>query len=177
MVTRQKFSAGEGDPTNIGPADVTPVPGALLPENDANDISSILTTTNVVRKIATVSDGLSPFSMQQGRDYSILENAIKLRPDEYKIHPQLGFISLNRRLSDSDVLAVSFEYTVSGDSQVYKVGEFTSDGIIAPDNIVVKLLRSEIISTQIPLWDLMMKNIYSLQTYRMNPDGFRLELL
>ncbi|NOR29047.1 MAG: cell surface protein SprA [Lutibacter sp.] len=168
---------GEGDPTNIGPANVIPVPGSLFPENEANDISSILTTSNVVRKIATVSDGLAPFSMQQGRDFSVLENAIKLRPDEYTIHPQLGVISLNRRLADSDVLAVSYEYTVNGDSKVYKVGEFTSDGIIAPDNIVVKLLRSEIISTQIPMWDLMMKNVYSLQTYRMQRDGFRLELL
>ncbi len=168
---------GEGDPTNIGPANVTPVPGALLPFNEANDISSILTPSNAIRKIATVSDGLSPFFMQQGRDFSVLENAIKLRPDEYTIHPQLGVISLNRRLADSDVLAVSYEYTVNGDSKVYKVGEFTSDGIIAPDNIVVKLLRSEIISTEIPLWDLMMKNIYSLQTYRMQPDGFRLEVL
>ena len=168
---------GEGDPSNIGPANVTPVPGAFLPSNNANNISSILTTANPVRNISTVSDGLSSFAMQQGRDYSVLENAIKLRPDEYQVQPQLGFISLNRRLADSDVLAVSFEYTVSGDSQVYKVGEFTSDGIVAPENIVVKLLRSEIISTQIPLWDLMMKNIYSLQTYRMQRDGFRLELL
>ena len=168
---------GEGDPTNIGPANVTPVPGSVLPENESNDISTILTTSNAVRKIATVSDGLAPFSMQQGRDYSVLENAIKLRPDEYSIHPQLGVISLNRRLADNDVLAVAFEYTVSGESKVYRVGELSSDGIIAPDNIVVKLLRSEIISTQIPIWDLMMKNIYSLQTYRMQSEGFRLELL
>ena len=168
---------GEGDPTNIGPANVTPILGSQYPSNDANDISSILNSTNPVRKISTVGNGLTPFLMQQGRDYSVLENAIKLRPDEYKIHPQLGFISLNRRLTDSDVLAVSFEFTVSGDSKVYKVGEFTSDGIIAPDNIIVKLLRSEIISTQIPMWDLMMKNVYSLQTYRMQQDGFRLELL
>ena len=168
---------GEGDPSNIGPANVTPVPGTLYPSNNANDISSILTTSNPVRNISTVSNGLLPFAMQQGRDYSVLENAIKLRPDEFTVHPQLGFISLNRRLIDSDVLAVAFEYTISGDPQVYKVGEFTSDGIVAPENIVVKLLRSEIISTDIPLWDLMMKNIYSLQTFRLQPDGFRLELL
>ncbi|MFA5299150.1 MAG: cell surface protein SprA, partial [Lutibacter sp.] len=168
---------GEGDPTNIGPANVIPVPGVLYPSNNANNISSILTTNNPVRNISTVNNGLSPFSMQQGRDYSVLENAIKLKPEEFIVNPQLGFISLNRRLADSDVLAVAFEYTISGDSKVYKVGEFTSDGIIAPENIVVKLLRSEIISTKIPLWDLMMKNIYSLQTYRMQPDGFRLELL
>ena len=168
---------GEGDPTNIGPANVTPTPGILYPSNEANNISSILTTTNAVRKISTVGNGLSPFSMQQGRDYSVLENAIRLRPDEFTIHSQLGFISLNRRLADSDVLAVSFEYTISGDPKVYKVGEFTSDGIIAPENIVVKLLRSEIVSTQIPMWNLMMKNIYSLQTYRMQQEGFRLEML
>ena len=168
---------GEGNPINIGPANVVPVPGSQFPSNTANNISSILTISDPVRSISTVGNGLAPFSMQQGRDYSVLENAIKLRPDEYSLHPQLGFISLNRRLADSDVLAVSFEYTISGDSKVYKVGEFTSDGIVAPSNIVVKLLRSEIISTQIPMWNLMMKNIYSLQTYRMQRDGFRLELL
>ncbi|WP_298265830.1 cell surface protein SprA [uncultured Lutibacter sp.] len=168
---------GEGNPDNIGPANVTPTPGVTLPSNDANNISAILTTTNPVRNISTVGNGLAPFSMQQGRDYSVLENAIKLRPDEFTLHPQLGFISLNRRLTDSDVLAVAFEYTISGDANVYKVGEFTSDGIVAPENIVVKLLRSEIISTEIPMWNLMMKNVYSLQTYRMQPEGFRLELL
>ena len=168
---------GEGDATNIGPANVTPSPGFQYPENEANDINSILESNNPVRKISTVGNGLAPFAMQQGRDYSVLENAIKLSPDEFLLHPQLGFISLNRRLADSDVLAVSFEYTVSGDSKVYRVGELTSDGIIAPDNIVVKLLRSEIISTKIPMWDLMMKNVYSLQTYRMQQEGFRLELL
>jgi cell surface protein SprA len=168
---------GEGDPANIGPANVIPAPGSNLPSNDANNISSILTVSNAVRNISTVGTGLTPYAMQQGRDYSVLENAIKLEPNEYQLHPQLGFISLNRRLSDSDVLAVAFEYTLSGDSKVYKVGEFTSDGIVAPANIVVKLLRSEIISTEIPMWDLMMKNVYSLQTYRMQREGFRLELL
>ena len=168
---------GEAENEDIGPANVTPVPGAYYPDNEANNISNILTTTNPVRNIATVGDGLAPYGMQQGRDYSVLENAIKLQPDEYRIHPQLGYISLNRRLAESDVLAVAFEYTISGDSKVYKVGEFTTDGIVSPDNIVVKLLRSEIISTEIPMWDLMMKNIYSLQTYQMQQDGFRLELL
>ncbi len=168
----------EGNPNNIGPANVTPVPGALLPVNAANDISAILTPTNPVREIATVPDALSTYAMQQGRDYSVLENALKLEPvKDYTIHPQLGYITLNRRLAESDVLAVAFEYTVSGDSQVYKVGEFTTDGITAPSNLVVKLLRSEIISTQIPMWDLMMKNVYSLQTFNMQRDGFRLDIM
>ena len=168
----------EGDPSNIGPANVSPVPGAYYPENDANNLSTILTPTNPVRHIATVPIGLAPFSMQEGRDYSVLENAIKLEEfKDFTIHPQLGYLSLNRRLAESDVLGVAYEYTVSGDSQVYKVGEFASDGIVAPDNIVVKLLRSQIISNQIPLWDLMMKNVYSLQAFDMQREGFRLDIM
>ncbi|HKJ06944.1 MAG TPA: cell surface protein SprA, partial [Flavobacteriaceae bacterium] len=53
---------GEGSNTNIGPANVTPYPGQLLPDNDANNINNILTPTNPVREIATVSNGLSPYS-------------------------------------------------------------------------------------------------------------------
>ncbi|MFD1293206.1 cell surface protein SprA [Lutibacter holmesii] len=168
----------EADPSNIGPANVIPVSGELLPTNEANNLSSILTTTNPVRDIATVATGLAPFDMQQGRDYSVLENALKLDPTtDFYIHPQLGYITLNSRLAETDVLAVAYEYTVNGESEVYRVGEFASDGITAPSNLVVKLLRSEIISTEIPMWDLMMKNIYSLQTFRMQQDGFRLDVL
>ena len=49
------------------------------------------------------------------------------------MHPQLGFISLNRRLNDGEVLAVAYEYTVVGASNsgktVFKVGEFSNDGV------------------------------------------------
>ena len=168
---------GEASPENIGPATVNPAAGSVFPANNANDLDNILSLDGPVRNIATVSNGLTVYSMQQGRDYTVLENAIKLSDNDYTIHPQLGFISLNRRLSDADVLAVSYEYTLNGSSEVYKVGELTTDGVVAPDNIVVKLLRGEILNTEIPLWDLMMKNIYSLQAFNMQPEGFRLELL
>lgn len=167
----------EGNATNIGPSNVLVSAGEIYPNNNSNNLSNTLTLTNPIRKIATVTSGIAPYGMQQGRDYSVLENAIKLKPNEYTVHPQLGYISLNRRLTESEVLAVAFEYTVSGDSKVYKVGEFSTDGVIAPDNIVVKLLRSELTSTKIPMWNLMMKNIYALQTYQLSNNGFRLELL
>ena len=168
---------GEGDSSNIYSSSVTPSGITTLPSNTANNLSSILTTTNAVRSISTVSSGLSPFSMQQGTDYSVLENAIKLTDSEFSYDAQLGYVSLSSTLGDSDVLAVAFQYTINGGSTVYKVGEFASDGIVAPENIVVKLLRSEVISTKLPMWDLMMKNIYSLQTYNMTDDGFRLEIM
>ncbi len=173
----------EGNPVNIGPAAVTGANGSPFPSNNANDIGNPASANNIlinggpIRSVATVNTVLGAFAMQQGRDYSVLENAKQLQPNEYRLHPQLGYISLNRRLSDSEVLAVAYEYTVSGQPTVYKVGELSSDGVLAPDNLVVKLLRSEIINTNIPLWDLMMKNIYALGAYQMQQDGFRFEML
>ncbi|PHR70172.1 MAG: cell surface protein SprA [Lutibacter sp.] len=174
---------GERQPVNINGTGVTPSAGVQQdPINGANNLGdpfnpNLLAISNDVREIATVGTALSPYGLSQGTDYSVLENARKLQPSEYTIHPQLGYISLNRRLGESDVLAVAYEYTVTGSTEVYKVGELTSDGIIAPENLIVKLLRSEIINTGIPLWDLMMKNIYSLGAYQMSKDGFRFELL
>jgi cell surface protein SprA len=167
----------EGNPINIGPANVTSN-GILYPVNIANNLNDLLTANNPIREIPTVPVALAPYNMQEGRDYSVLVNALKLEENvDYIFNSELGYISLNRRLAESDVLGVAFEYTVNGDSQVYKVGEFTSDGIVAPANIVVKLLRSEIITTTIPMWDLMMKNVYSLQTFKMQQDGFRLDII
>ncbi len=169
---------GELDPGNYGPGNVQPSPGLQVdPSNEANDLSNILTDNDPVRSISTVATSLSPYGIVQGEGYSILENARKLEPREYTFHPQLGYVSLNRRLAEADVLAVAYEYTISGSDQVYKVGELTTDGVLAPKNLVTKLLKSEIINTDIPLWDMMMKNIYALGAYDMTQEGLRFELL
>ena len=178
---------GESNVTNgnIGNTEIA-VTGQLpnyIPDNSVNELNSILTESGPIRNISTISDafgGIVPITspMQQGRDYSVLENARRLMEGvDFKLDRQLGFISLNRRLAESDVLAVAFEYTVNGSSEVYKVGELSSDGIIAPSNIVVKLLRGELVITDIPVWNLMMKNIYNLQAFQLNEEGFRLEIL
>jgi len=168
--------------SNIGNMEVTetiPLP-FLIPDNSVNTLNSVLEEANPIRDISRVSESFSIIapSNQQGRDYSVLENARRLvEGSDFILDRQLGYISLNRRLTESDVLAVAFEYTINGSSNVYKVGELSSDGIIAPANLVVKLLRSEIVITDVPLWELMMKNIYNLQAYQLNEEGFRLELL
>lgn len=172
---------GESIAGNIGNAGVsitTTLPGNI-PDNSVNELASTMVAGGAIRNISTVSNAFIPIaSMAQGRDYSVLENARRLvEGTDFEIDRQLGYISLNRRLADSDVLAVAFEYTINGSSTVYKVGELSSDGIIAPDNLVVKLLRSELVITDLPLWNLMMKNIYNLQAYQLQKEGFRLELL
>jgi cell surface protein SprA len=36
----------------------------------------------------------------------------------------VGYISLNQKLNDQQLLAVSYSYTLNGSNQVYKVGNF-----------------------------------------------------
>jgi len=167
----------ENNPTNIGPVNVNPIPGAQDPSNDANDLNNLLTLNGPVRDISTVGQALAPYNMSQGRDYTILENAVKLvQGVDFTMNAQLGFITLNRRLVDSDVLAVAYEYTEG--TEVYRVGEFTDSGVISPDNLVLKMLRSEIINPNIPMFDLLMKNVYEIPgAFQLSKDGFRLEIL
>ena len=173
---------GENNPDNIESSLVNFNAGAQDPSNGANDLEDFLTADNQIRNIATLNLALNGYD--QGTDYSILENARKLTLGiDFDLNPQLGYITLNRRLADSDILAVAFEYTENspdnGNTEnVFRVGELSGDGVTAPDNLVVKLLRSELIDTNLPMWDLMMKNVYSLPgAFQLQPDGFRLEVL
>ena len=168
------------------------VSGNNLPFNGANRIGTEIIANGNIRDISTVDSSLLPYNMQNGANYSVLENARKLNQNEYRLNPQLGFISLNRRLNDGEVLAVAYEYTVAGNvngstKNSFKVGEFSNDGIQAPNNLAVKLLRSEILQTKrpnsttgldesFPTWRLMMKNVYALGAFPLTQDGFRFEI-
>jgi cell surface protein SprA len=168
------------------------VSGNNLPFNGANRIGTEIIPTGAIRDVSSVDSSLLPYNMQNGTNYSVLENARKLNVNEYRLNPQLGFISLNRRLNDGEVLAVAYEYTVAGNvngstKNSFKVGEFSNDGILAPNNLAVKLLRSEILQTKrpnintgldesFPTWRLMMKNVYALGAFPLTQDGFRFEI-
>lgn len=178
------------DSNLVSPTNPPAVQGVLLPTNQSNNISNALNATGI-RDIATVDNYLkAAYGMDQGTDYSLLQNARKLQSTEYTLNSQLGYISLNRRLNDGEVLAVAYEYTVVGASNgetSFKVGEFSNDGITAPQNLAVKLLRSEILTTKrtnpntnqveaFPTWNLMMKNVYALGAFPLTQDGFRFEI-
>ncbi|WP_415325484.1 cell surface protein SprA [Chryseobacterium sp. MMS23-Vi53] len=100
--------------------------------------------------------------------------ARRLNSNEYILQPQLGYISLNQKLNDNQLLAVSFSYTVNGSNQVYKVGEFSEESPV----LVTKLLRpNNNLDVTSPMWQLMMKNIYSLDAGQVSQDGFILNVL
>jgi cell surface protein SprA len=118
------------------------VSGKNLPFNGANRIGTEIIENGNIRDISAVDSSLLPYNMQNGTNYSVLENARKLNQNEYRLNSKLGFISLNRRLNDGEVLAVAYEYTVAGSVNVstknsFKVGEFSNDGIQAPSNLAV----------------------------------------
>lgn len=147
-----------------------------------------------VRQIAQLSSSsFLNVTASEGRDYSKLENARKLSTSEYTFHPQLGYISLNQKLQNDEVLAVAYQYTI-GDV-VYQVGEFGTDGVDATvvDNtnpnpatsaipvtqsLVLKLLKSNLTNVNSPTWDLMMKNIYQIPgAYQLSQEDFRFNIL
>ncbi len=179
------------------PANFFNVGSNALPDNGNNDLDprAIGTTsvlTDAIRDIATAQSGfgITQTFVNEGFDYAKLENARKLITNqEYILNPDLGYISLNQRLNNDEVLAVAFQFTVNG--QVYQVGEFANDGVDATDvttntqgqttsvvnsNLVLKLLKSSITNVNQPVWDLMMKNIYDTRAYNLSRDDFKLNI-
>ena len=166
-----------------------------LPRNGANDydplqIASGGALTSSIRDIATVQSGFNVpgYTVNQGFDYAILENARKLEQGrDFTFNSQLGYISLNQRLSNDEVLGVAFQYTYNG--EVYQVGEFANGGVdattVSPgaeipvnnNTLILKLLKSNITNVVDPIWDLMMKNIYATGAYQLSQEDFKLNIL
>ena len=144
-----------------------------------------------IREIVTSSAGFNnTTAVSEGTDYSKLENARKLSTNEYTFHPQLGYISLQQRLANDEVLAVAYQYTI-GDA-VYQVGEFGTDGVdativgepgttdetIQTQSLLLKMLKSNLTNVNKPVWNLMMKNIYQIQGgYQLQQEDFRFNIL
>ncbi len=143
-----------------------------------------------IREIVTASSGFNTTNISEGQDYSKLENARKLTANEFTYNAQLGYISLQQRLGNDEVLAVAYEYTV-GD-KVYRVGEFGNDGVdatvvtgtqnsnqaVITQSLILKMLKSNLTNVKNPVWNLMMKNIYQIQgAYQIQQEDFRLNIL
>ncbi|MEN3323476.1 cell surface protein SprA [Mariniflexile soesokkakense] len=187
---------GESDPSKVGSSVTITAAPTTYPNNKNNafDPTNIggsgSQLTTAIRDIATVQSGITVPSAREGFDYAKLENARKLiSGQEYVLNTQLGYISLNQRLNNDEVLAVAFQYTLGG--QVYQVGEFANDGVDATNvttngsgqvtnvvnsNLILKLLKSSITNVNQPVWDLMMKNIYDTGAYNLSSDDFKLNI-
>ena len=146
-----------------------------IPYNDANTLYQNLDAYPEAREISKVNQAFNGF-LTGGFDYEKVESARKLDNNEYSIHKQLGYISLQSKLQPDEILGVAYEYTYNG--TVYQVGEFSTDQTEKLNEcLYVKLLKGTNISPAMPFWDLMMKNVYSLNAYSVQKDRFRLDIL
>jgi cell surface protein SprA len=156
-------------------------PGLALPgvgnvaANERNTLYANVSSNAGVRGFVNATGALQAMGLIAARHFEKLESARLLMPTEYTLNERLGFISLNQSLNNDEVLAVAYQYTYQG--QTFQVGEFSTDGITPPDALVLRLLKASITNPRLPLWDLMMKNVYSLGAFQVNRENFRLELV
>ncbi len=117
------------------------------------------------------------FATYGGPDNYARLRARKLQDREFTFHPQLGYITINAALNADEVLAVAYRYTVNGVE--YTVGEFSNERpeTNPPTVLYTKLLKNVSLKTSLPTWDLMMKNIYSLNAFQVNSEDFKLDVL
>lgn len=165
---------GEGNPVIGTPGD----PNAL-PSNYANGLYNTLLLNPNARNSSTVQSALTAAGLSPVQDFE-KTYARKLLPTDFYFNPQIGFVSLNQPLQPDEVLGVAFQYTYNG--KVYQVGEFSQD--VPPDStgatqkvLFLKLLKATSQRTNLPIWDLMMKNVYSVGYGQLERTDFKLDVL
>jgi cell surface protein SprA len=150
------------------------------PDNSANNLYATLSNNPAARNSAGIASILTAEGMRSAQDYE-RTFARKLTQNEYFFNPQIGFLSLNIPLQPDEVLGVAFQYTYNG--KLYQVGEFSDNVALNPDNGVqqimfLKLLKATTQRTDLPIWDLMMKNVYSLDLFgSIQQQDFQLNVL
>lgn len=167
---------------------INPNPFDTFPNNNANNLYAYLTgrginpDTAALRQSYMIQNQLAKDQnvtrLEPLSQYQIINYARMLNPSEYSINTRLGYISLNSALNSDEILCVAYEYTLNG--EYFKVGEFSSD--IAPNPntpnlLYTKMLKGPSQRPDLPMWDLMMKNIYSLGTFNIQAKDFKLNVI
>lgn len=147
------------------------------PDNRANQLYDQLLQNPNSRLQSNATNAILALGLEQGVDFE-RATARKLNPSEFTFNQQLGFISLNTTLNPDDILSVAYRYTFNG--RVFQVGEFAED--LPPDStnskvIFLKLLKGTSARPSLPIWNLMMKNVYALGGMGVSREDFRLNVL
>ena len=145
-------------------------------DNNANALYTQVIQAPGSRGIGTVVSTMQSLGLKGRIDFE-KTFARKLNSSEFSFNPQLGFISVNTQLQPDDVIGVAYEYTNNG--KVYQVGEFAQN--LPPDStnpkvLFLKMLKSTSPDPTVPLWDLMMKNVYALGASGVSKEDFVLNI-
>lgn len=149
------------------------------PDNNTNDLYSRIVSNPSNRNPALVVSNLIGLGLAPVQDFE-KTFARKLDSTQYYFNRQAGYISLAQPLLPDEVLAVAFQYTYNG--RVYQVGEFSQD--LPPDSVAatqrvlfLKLLKATSQRPRLPIWQWMMKNVYSVGYGTLTPTDFKLNVL
>lgn len=147
------------------------------PDNRANQLYDQLVQDPSGRLQSNATDRVLRLGLEQGVDFE-RATARKMSSSEFTYNAQLGYISLNTTLNPDDIVTAAYRYTYNG--KVYQVGEFAED--LPPDSthtkvLFLKLLKGTSARPTLPIWDLMMKNVYALGGSGVSREDFRLNVL
>ncbi|MBS1759174.1 MAG: cell surface protein SprA [Bacteroidetes bacterium] len=154
--------------------------GGTMPYNNANGLYGMLMSNPNVRNSSLAFSTLTaaPFNLLPVQDFE-RTFARKLNPSEYYFNQRIGFLSLNQPLQPDEVLGVAIQYTYNG--KPYQIGEFSQD--VPPDStgtsqkvLFLKMLKATSQRTNLPIWDLMMKNVYSVGYGQLERQDFTLDV-
>jgi cell surface protein SprA len=154
-----------------------------IPNNNTNDLLAKIKSQPNFRSPSVVYQNLRNLGLSPVQDFE-KTFARKLDSTQYTYNKQLGTVSLSQPLQTDEVLAVAYQYTYLG--KVFQVGEFSQD--VPPDTtsganagiqkiLFLKLLKATSQRTNLPIWDLMMKNVYSIGYGVLSPQDFKLDVL
>lgn len=161
--------------------------GNMIPCNTSNTLLDQILVNDQARdlnKVVRILSDPNGLNLKQGRDFEKVR-ARRLNSNEYTFHPELGFISLRSRPRPNQVLAVAYQFLYSGKDRdlrsgaEFKIGEISNE--VKSDSlsykvIFVKMLKSSSQSTNLPSYDLMMKNVYPTGGFNLNPDDFTFDI-
>ncbi|MFZ4769435.1 MAG: cell surface protein SprA [Ferruginibacter sp.] len=171
---------GENQPYQPPPV-INVLSSAEVPSNTTNDLYSKVTNQPDARNPAMAFNNLINLGLSPVQDFE-KTFARKLDSTQYTFNRQagVGTLSLSQPLQTDEVLAVAYQYTYNG--RIYQVGEFSQD--VPPDSssatqkvLFLKLLKATSQRPSLPIWDLMLKNVYTIGYGVLTPSDFKLDVL
>ncbi len=159
---------------------VTPTSALAIPTNESNNLlNKVRSLPNARNPAAVYSNLTTNLGLSPVQDFEKFF-ARKLDNQSFVYNKQLGTISLSSPLQTDEVLGVAFQYSYNG--KIYQVGEFSED--VPPDSasstqkiLFLKLLKATSQRVTLPIWGLMMKNVYSVGYGNLSREDFKLDVL
>ena len=169
---------GEVNPY-LQPPTINVLTSLPVPFNSSNDLLSNILSRPDARNSALIFNNLQNLGLNPVQDFE-KTFARKLDSTQYTFNRQVGMLSLSQPLQTDEVLGVAYQYSYNG--RIYQVGEFSQD--VPPDStsasqkvLFLKLLKATSQRPALPIWKLMMKNVYTIGYGTLSNTDFKLNVL